>query len=66
MGTLGYSDGRRSSVALDEMSGTSRIDLVGKSMGGGCHRGAHLFVGRGELCLYPIGVKVRVTVERVT
>ena len=50
---------------LDEMSGVSRVDLVGEEIGGGCRRAVALSVTRSELRLYPIGAKVRVTVARV-
>jgi hypothetical protein len=50
---------------LDEMSGTSRIDLVGGPIAGGMQRGVHLFIPKSELGLYPIGAKVRVQVERL-
>jgi hypothetical protein len=50
---------------LDEMSGVSRIDLVGEELGHGSRRAITLFIPRDELALYPIGAKVRVTVARV-
>jgi len=51
---------------VDDTSGTSRIDLVGELLDGGYHRVARLFIPKSELCLYPIGAKVRVQVQRIT
>lgn len=44
-----------------------RIDMTGKKLPGiNAHLAASLYVTREQLQLYPIGSKVRVTVERFT
>lgn len=55
-------DGAR---VLDEMSGISRIDLVGEELEHGVRRSASLAIPRTELVFYPIGSKVRITVTRL-
>jgi hypothetical protein len=47
-------------AVLDQASGASRVDLLDEDK-----RGVSLFVPRTDLSFYPIGAKVRVTIERI-
>ena len=48
------------------MDGGAEIVCGGAKIGAGIRRTVTLFVPRGELGFYPIGAKVRVTIERLS
>lgn len=49
----------------DEMTRAGRIDLVGDKLQSDARRAVTLYVPASELVFYPIGSKIRVTVERL-